>query len=64
MDFKNKFKNKLFLANEENFEQLAIELFNYQYSANVVYRNYVQYLGLNMADIITVEQIPFLPIEF
>jgi phenylacetate-coenzyme A ligase PaaK-like adenylate-forming protein len=45
------------------FEGLAIELFNLQFKYNPVYRQFVNALKVNAADVKTVNQIPFLPIE-
>jgi phenylacetate-coenzyme A ligase PaaK-like adenylate-forming protein len=64
MDFINNFKNRLFSANAENFEQLALELFAFQSSENKIYRQYLQLLGLKASDIKRLEDIPFLPVSF
>lgn len=65
------FKNKIFnLASDEEFINVAIELFYYQAENNPVYKKYLQNLGqpsvltqLNRKRINRLEQIPFLPIS-
>ncbi len=48
----------------ENFENLALEVFQFQYSANSIYRQFVNFLGINANDVEMIEQIPFMPVEF
>jgi hypothetical protein len=50
--------------NTNSFEQLALEVFRYQYANNEVYKQYVDFLGRNTFEINRIEKIPFLPIEF
>jgi hypothetical protein len=50
------------LTNESSFNQTAIEVFNYQYENNIVYKTYVDLLNRPYPK--TVDDIPFLPIEF
>jgi phenylacetate-coenzyme A ligase PaaK-like adenylate-forming protein len=47
-----------------NFEEIAFEIFNFQYSNNIVYQQYINYLGIDKANINSIDKIPFLPIEF
>jgi hypothetical protein len=54
--------SKIFNVREDNFESLALEIFKYQYTFNEVYRTYVN--ALNTTDPKTVNEIPFLPIQF
>jgi len=57
--------NKIFSTNiSQNFENIALEIFRFQYSQNSVYREYVNYLGFSADDISNIEDIPFLPVEF
>jgi len=64
-DFTNKFKENLFKINSLNyFKEQAILLFHYQAENNIVYKNYIKYLNINIDKIINLEDIPFLPIEF
>jgi len=48
----------------DNFNELAIEIFHFQYENNIVYRRFVNNLQINVSNIKSVEEIPFLPIEF
>ncbi len=62
----NALSSKIFeIRSEDDFGQLALELFHLHYEQNPVYREYVQALDpLFDADAVkTLRQIPFLPIE-
>lgn len=48
----------------KTFNDLALEIFHFQYENNVVYRQYVQNLGKEVSLISSIAEIPFLPIEF
>jgi hypothetical protein len=56
--------DKIFAAREDNFCQLALELFHFQYRHNPVYGQYCRLLHTNPALIKSIEKIPFLPIGF
>jgi phenylacetate-coenzyme A ligase PaaK-like adenylate-forming protein len=49
---------------QDNFEEFALQLFRYQVKNNSVYHKYTGYLGLNPDKITSLEQIPFMPVEF
>ena len=57
-------KPKVFGVDEAGFEPLALEIFRYQYDQNSLYQQYVDALGLDISQIVRLEQIPFLPIRF
>ena len=46
------------------FDKLALQVFLYQYEKNVVYRQFVDLLGINPYSVQEIEKIPFLPISF
>lgn len=56
--------DKIFLVQENSFEQLALAIFHFQYDANTVYKSYVDALGIKPGVINKIEKIPFLPISF
>ena len=59
------FSDKIFsISSEEEFEAAALELFRRQAVMCEPYRQYVELLGVNPAEVSCVEDIPFLPIEF
>lgn len=59
------FSNRIFnISSENEFNQVALEIFQYQYDNNSVYQKFCKLLKVNPADIKQVENIPFLPIEF
>lgn len=47
-----------------SFEELGLNVFQFQYFNNPIYRLYVDGLKVDPAQVKTIEQIPFLPIEF
>ena len=50
--------------NAEHFDNIALEVFNYQYSNNELYRSFTDALHVAPALVAKIEQIPFLPISF
>ena len=48
----------------KEFEKLALQVFYYQAENNLVYKQYLEYLGVNPSEITTINKIPFLPIDF
>lgn len=50
--------------NVANFKALCLHTFQRQYSQNVVYKNWVDALGVQPAAVQEIEAIPFLPISF
>ena len=56
--------DKIFLVQENGFEQLALDIFHFQYDANSVYRSYINVLGIKPGRINKIETIPFLPVSF
>ncbi|NKQ39289.1 MAG: acyl transferase [Methanosarcinales archaeon] len=47
-----------------NFEKLALKIFNHQAINNKIYANFLSLLRINPKSITSLEQIPFLPIQF
>ncbi len=64
-DVKNRdFKKRIFAASAENFNDLALDLFRFQYQNNPVYRQYCDAVHVDSTQVHTLEKIPFLPISF
>ena len=57
-------EKRIFAASSDNFTELAVELFNFQYRYNDVYRNYCNTLNILPSQVDTITKIPFLPVEF
>ena len=57
-------EKRVFAASARDFNALAIELFNYQYENNRVYRQYCDLRKTDADKIAFTHQIPFLPISF
>lgn len=51
-------------SDELDFEKTALEIFRLQAENNSVYKNYLTQLKTNVSKINSIEQIPFLPIQF
>ncbi len=64
MPFAESFKESIFTINAENFEPFCLDVFNYQYMECSVYHSYSNLLGKNPTNVSSIEEIPFLPIEF
>lgn len=58
------FIHQLPQVNESNFDDIALSLFQVQSAHNPVYKQFIQSLGIRSSKITSIEQIPFLPIEF
>jgi len=59
------YENKIFeVKNNEKFEELSLQIFNYQSQNNKIYKQYLKYLKINPKTIKSTTEIPFLPIEF
>ena len=52
------------IKNESDFQELALLVFNYQFIHNKVYRSFCDLLYVHPSDVKSVNQIPFLPIQF
>jgi phenylacetate-coenzyme A ligase PaaK-like adenylate-forming protein len=58
-------KNKIFtINNSKDFKSIALDVFKLQASKNSVYREFINYLNIDISKVTELEQIPFLPIEF
>jgi len=52
------------IQNDEQFSQLALEIFKHQAANCAVYAEYIHHLKINIDEVKEVTQIPFLPIIF
>ena len=58
-------KNSIFnIHSESDFKATALEVFKFQFEHNAVYRSFCDLLYKHPSDVKSVEEIPFLPIEF
>ncbi len=57
-------ENDIFSISGEQFEQKALEIFNFQYKHNPVYNQFARLLNKTPEHVKTIEDIPFLPVEF
>ena len=56
-------EQRIFEVNDLSFEQLALEVFQYQAQHNEVYRKYLEHLRVDYSSINRIDRIPFLPIS-
>ncbi|RXQ92929.1 acyl transferase [Ancylomarina salipaludis] len=58
-------KHRIFnIQSEEEFRQIAFEVFQFQATNNPVYAEYIKLLNVDVSKIDAIHKIPFLPIEF
>ena len=57
--------NKIFnIQNKQQFTEIALTVFKHQFKNNKVYRSFCDLLYIHPSDVTTIEEIPFLPIQF
>lgn len=52
------------VKDESTFLATALEVFNYQYDNNTIYKTFIKALGRERDSVKTLKDIPFLPVEF
>ena len=52
------------ISSQKQFEKIALKVFRFQYENNLVYREFCDLLKTNVQRVKSLEQIPFLPIQF
>lgn len=61
----NTLKNKIFeIQNDTEFNEIALEIFRYQYNNNHIYKQFIDINDFKISEINHYKNIPFLPIEF
>lgn len=63
MKFADNFKNQIFSIDNASFNEASIEIFNYQYHNNKIYKKFCDSLKRDLRNIKKIEEIPFLPID-
>lgn len=63
MDRLNYFDSLQLIKKEDDFEKLALEVFQYQFQNNKVYSQFVKSLNISFEKIKSINEIPFLPVE-
>jgi phenylacetate-coenzyme A ligase PaaK-like adenylate-forming protein len=58
------FRDKILEITDSNFEAASLELFRFQYEQNPVYQQFVQALNIDVSQVNSIKQIPFLPVSF
>lgn len=57
-------KEAILNIESKQFENIALEVFRYQATANPLYAKFIDLLGLKVGNVTTIREIPFLPIQF
>ena len=52
------------ISSQKQFEKIALKVFRYQYENNLVYKEFCGFLKVEKDNVKSLEQIPFLPIQF
>lgn len=52
------------ISSHKQFEKIALKVFRFQYENNTVYREFCDFLNTDVQKVKSLEQIPFLPIQF
>lgn len=52
------------IKSQKQFDKIALQVFRHQHQNNIVYRDFCNYLKIDVSKIKTVTNIPFLPIQF
>jgi phenylacetate-coenzyme A ligase PaaK-like adenylate-forming protein len=52
------------ISSQKQFEKIALKVFRFQYENNKVYREFCELLKVEKGSVKSLEQIPFLPIQF
>src|SRR5438552_17445951 len=60
----DQWNDKVFGVSQKNFQQVAFEIFDFQYAHNKLYRAYADMLNIRPQKITHLSQIPFLPVQF
>ena len=56
--------DKIFNVDYKNFDQIAFEVFKFQYKNNTVYKSYCDLLKKTPSNVEDISRVPFLPISF
>ena len=52
------------ISNQKQFEKMALKVFRFQYENNLVYKEFCTLMNTNVQEVKSLQQIPFLPIQF
>lgn len=52
------------ISNPKKFEKIALKVFRFQYENNLVYKEFCNLMNTNVQEVKSLQQIPFLPIQF
>ncbi len=57
-------QDKVFTVTSTDFEQLALDIFRFQYTNNSIYRAFTDHVGVEVGSVSSLNDIPFMPVSF
>lgn len=57
-------EEEIFDVNDNNFESLALKVFQFQAQNNSIFKKYIETLKIDPTKVTSIKKIPFLPIDF
>jgi hypothetical protein len=63
-EIRDRLRSQIMLLQPADFDNLALQIFNYQAQHNPVYKEYLAHLHIKPENITELSKIPFLPIQF
>lgn len=64
METFERFEQVLYNVNESSFDEIALQLFQFQAKSNPLYAEFIHHLGVHPASVDRIENIPYLPVSF
>jgi hypothetical protein len=61
---RNDLVNRILRVTEDSFDELSMAIFRFQFTHNLLYREYCKLLGKDTGNVSVPEEAPFLPISF
>ena len=52
------------ISTQKQFEKIALKVFRFQYENNLVYKEFCDFMKVKVQEVKSLQQIPFLPIQF
>ena len=61
---KTQIEAQIFNVDQDNFLEMALLIFHYQYQNTAIYKQYIDAIGVHPSEVTRLTEIPFLPIQF
>jgi len=60
----NQWRHRIFSLSSQSFSELALDIYMYQSKENPIYASYIEALRMDTLEVMKLEDIPFMPIDF